>query len=116
MLSGRPIILRRVDGHAVWVSQAVLDLVGELPPSRSVEGGLIVRDSEGKPTGIFVDNAMSLVPVPKWSDDEMELFFKTTMGEALSYGLTSIHDAAARPEYVEFFKRYRFHYHTFVMD
>ncbi|KAF8643124.1 hypothetical protein AX16_009216 [Volvariella volvacea WC 439] len=102
VLAGRPIALRRVDGHAVWVSQAVLDLAGEL---RDVEGGLIIRDGDGNPTGVFVDNAMSLIPFPETTDPELELFFETTMKEALKYGLTSIHDAAALPSYIQFFKR-----------
>lgn len=105
LLSGRPIALRRVDGHAIWVSQAVLDLMGDLPPSKNVEGGLIVRDSNGIPTGVFVDNAMSLVPIPSWTEQELEAFFEVTMKEAVKFGLTSIHDADALPEYVQFFKK-----------
>ena len=49
MLKGRLIILSRVDGHAFLASRAVLEIIGDLPDH--VEGGEIVRDSEGKPTG-----------------------------------------------------------------
>ena len=49
MLKGRLILLTRVDGHACLVSRAVLEIMGDLPDH--VEGGEIVRDSEGKPTG-----------------------------------------------------------------
>ena len=49
MLKGRLILLSRVDGHAALVSRAVLEIMGDLPDH--VEGGEIVRDSEGKPTG-----------------------------------------------------------------
>jgi len=52
MLKGLPIVLSRIDVHALWVSQAVLDTMGELPAQ--VDGGHIVRDAEGRPTGIFV--------------------------------------------------------------
>lgn len=48
LLRGRPIVLIRVDGHASWVSPRVLELTA-LPSD--VEGGEIVRDSSGKPTG-----------------------------------------------------------------
>lgn len=49
MLKGRQILLSRVDGHARLVSHAVLEIMGDLPDR--VEGGEIVRDSEGNPTG-----------------------------------------------------------------
>jgi hypothetical protein len=49
LLRGRPICLNRVDGHARWVSRRALELMGELPAE--VEGGHIVRDTQGNPTG-----------------------------------------------------------------
>ena len=52
MLRGLRISLTRIDVHAQWVSQAVLDELDELPSE--VEGGQIVRDEEGKATGVFV--------------------------------------------------------------
>ncbi|KAF4568169.1 hypothetical protein EYR40_010434 [Pleurotus pulmonarius] len=103
LLEGRPIALRRVDGHALWVSSRVLEMMGELP--LEVDGGLIVRDASGKPTGIFVDNAMSLVPIPPWSEKDMDNYFTTAMADALAHGLTSIHDADSQPESIAYFKR-----------
>ncbi len=56
ILRGKKICLARVDVHAEWVSRAVLDELearpGGLPDV--VEGGLIVRDKDGRPTGVFV--------------------------------------------------------------
>jgi hypothetical protein len=49
LLRGRLIALIRVDGHASWVSSRVLELMGKL--SNEVEGGVIVRYANGKPTG-----------------------------------------------------------------
>lgn len=48
---------------------------------------------------------MDLIPVPEWSEKQMSEFFELTMKQALSYGLTSIHDAMTKPEQVEFFKK-----------
>ncbi|GLB44179.1 putative amidohydrolase family protein [Lyophyllum shimeji] len=103
LLSGRPISLNRVDGHAKWVSPRVLELMGELPDV--VDGGNIVRDADGRPTGIFVDNAMALIPTPAWTEQRMSDYFDTTMWDALSHGLTSIHDAMSYPDQIRFFKR-----------
>ncbi|KAJ8074808.1 hypothetical protein PM082_019133 [Marasmius tenuissimus] len=87
LLKGRPIALRRVDGHATWVSSR----------------GLIVRDEEGRPTGVFVDNAIDLIPAPEWSEEQLSEYFNITMTDALSFGLTSIHDADTRPQMRKFF-------------
>ncbi|KAJ3759321.1 amidohydrolase family-domain-containing protein [Lentinula raphanica] len=102
LLKGRPIALQRVDEHATWVSSRVLEIMGDLPTD--VEGGSIIRDSSGVPTGVFLDNAMSLVPTPQWTDEQMATFFETTMKVALSHGLTSIHDAGSSPEIIKFMK------------
>ena len=56
-LAGIPIALSRVDGHALWVSQAALDIAkralpgGRWPGPGEVEGGEVVRDDKGQPTG-----------------------------------------------------------------
>ncbi|KAF8714228.1 hypothetical protein AX14_012868 [Amanita brunnescens Koide BX004] len=103
VLKGRQILLSRVDGHARLVSHAVLEIMGDLPDR--VEGGEIVRDSEGNPTGLFIDNAMNLIPAPIWTDEQMSVYFDTTLKEALSSGLTSVHDAASQPHHIAFLKR-----------
>jgi predicted amidohydrolase YtcJ len=52
LLKGLPISLARIDIHAEWVSPAILTLLGDLPDT--IDGGEIVRDESGKPTGVFV--------------------------------------------------------------
>ncbi|KAF9478553.1 hypothetical protein BDN70DRAFT_879782 [Pholiota conissans] len=103
LLKDRLISLSRVDGHARWVSPAVLKLMQDLPDQ--VEGGLIVRDEQGHPNGVFVDNAMNLIPIPPWSEKQITEFFDQTMNEALSYGLTSIHDADTKPDIIKFYQK-----------
>ncbi|KAI5985194.1 amidohydrolase family-domain-containing protein [Pisolithus albus] len=104
LLRGRRIYLDRIDGHAAWVSRRVLQLMGELPDT--VDGGEIIRDSSANPTGIFVDNAMSLIPLPPPSKADMLRYFDRTVKDALAVGLTSIHDAATEPAAVEFYRQY----------
>ena len=52
LLHGRPIALRRRDGHAFWVSPRVLELMGPLPAT--IAGGDIIRDLHGNPTGAAI--------------------------------------------------------------
>jgi predicted amidohydrolase YtcJ len=49
LLRGRFVLLARIDGHAYWVSNAILSKLNNLPDE--VHGGLIVRDTAGNPTG-----------------------------------------------------------------
>ncbi len=57
----RPAFLSRVDGHAAWVNTTALRLAGISATTADPEGGRIVRDAKGNPTGILVDGAMDLV-------------------------------------------------------
>ncbi|KAG8740296.1 hypothetical protein FRC10_004514 [Ceratobasidium sp. 414] len=104
VLKDKPIVLARTDVHAYWVSNEVIRRLGPLPDK--VEGGEIVRDAQGKPTGIFLDNAMLLVDdaKPQWTDAQRLRFFQRTVKDALAVGLTTIHDAATLVPDIEFFK------------
>lgn len=92
ILRGLPISLARVDFHVEWVSTAVLRLMDSIP---DVEGGTVVRDSQGEPTGIFIDNAISLLTAirPAWTDIDRERFLNIVVQDALSHGLTGAYDA-----------------------
>ncbi|KAJ2923261.1 hypothetical protein H1R20_g13832, partial [Candolleomyces eurysporus] len=113
ILKGRPISLSRIDGHAKWVSPRVLEIMqasGELPPPSQdgeieKDGGKIVRFEDGKPTGIFMDKAMNIIPAPQWTEDQMQEYFDTTVGLALKYGLTSIHDADTNSRFIAFYRK-----------
>ncbi|EIW68565.1 hypothetical protein TREMEDRAFT_13762, partial [Tremella mesenterica DSM 1558] len=105
LLRNIPVSLARIDVHAEWVSQSVLDLMGPLPDH--VEGGQIVRDAQGNPTGVFLDNAIDLVNAvkPKWSDTQRTTYLHRVTRDALSKGLTCLHDAQAFKDDAEFYKK-----------
>ncbi|KAG2039352.1 amidohydrolase family-domain-containing protein [Suillus americanus] len=102
LLRGRRISLARIDVHASWVSNRVLQLMAPLP--ENVDGGLIIRDEHGKPTGIFVDNAMDLIPSQPFSEARATEYFTRATSDALAVGLTSVHDAFSVPEEIQFYK------------
>ncbi|KAI0799818.1 amidohydrolase family-domain-containing protein [Irpex lacteus] len=111
-LQNLPISLSRVDGHALWVSPRVLELTkAQLPEQKwpsndEVNGGEIIRDSSGEPTGVFVDNAMSLVHAPAWSFEKRSSYLETATQDALKYGLTNVHDAGATADFIEVFQSF----------
>ncbi|KAI5856544.1 amidohydrolase family-domain-containing protein [Tricharina praecox] len=94
------VLLYRVDVHCIWVSRAVLDLLGDEPPV-SPPGGSIPSP------GVFCDDAMDLVLpfVPSPTREEKRLFVKTAQKSLHSYGIVGMHDAGVvvddRELYVE---------------
>ncbi|KAG1744674.1 amidohydrolase family-domain-containing protein [Suillus paluster] len=103
LLRGRRISLARIDVHASWVSNRVLQLMGPLP--EDVDGGLIIRDDHGKPTGLFIDNAMELIPSQPFNEARAMEYFTRATTDALAVGLTSVHDAMSVPEEIQFYKK-----------
>jgi predicted amidohydrolase YtcJ len=92
----RPVWLRRIDGHAAWANSAAMrllkrDLAGEWQP----DGGRIVRDAQGRATGVFIDNAQDLVDtaMPPLDEATATRALELGMQEAVSHGLTGVHDA-----------------------
>ena len=95
--STTPIVMERVDGHAVWVNTAALKLAGINKETPDPEGGQIVRDDQGVATGILVDNAADLVAAvqPAASDEQTISYELKAMQHLASLGMTSAHDAGA---------------------
>ncbi|ORC27621.1 amidohydrolase [Rhodococcus qingshengii] len=58
----RPLYLRHISGHAAIANTATLRLIGALDDGFEVPvGGVVVRDDEGRPTGVVEESAQGLV-------------------------------------------------------
>jgi len=91
----RPIVLRRIDGHAAWVNSQALEIAGIDTSTPDPQGGKIERDSEGKATGLLIDTAIDLVEekIPAPSFLAQDFAFDKAFAHLLSLGITSVHDA-----------------------
>lgn len=102
-----PVLLSRVDGHAVWVNGMVLSMAGITEKTENTAGGEIIRDKSGKPTGILIDNAIRLtdavVPVPG-AEEIVDDFVKAD-GHCLTLGITTFHDMGTSPEKLKILKK-----------
>jgi predicted amidohydrolase YtcJ len=94
-----PVFIHRLDGHMALANSAALKLAGVDAATETPDGGEIVRDANGEPTGILKDNAMDLVfsVVPAISDDEKLAAFELAQSHALSLGLTEVHAVTNGP-------------------
>ncbi|HVV82559.1 MAG TPA: amidohydrolase [Kofleriaceae bacterium] len=93
-IGDRPVVLTRVDGHAIWVNGAALAAAGINRNSKDPAGGRIVRDAHGEPTGVLVDNAADLVTakIPPASAAVRERRIRAAAAEAIATGLTGVHE------------------------
>ncbi|HVS31925.1 MAG TPA: amidohydrolase [Thermoanaerobaculia bacterium] len=93
----RPVVLNRVDGHAVLANEAAMRLAGITAATADPAGGRIIRDERGEPTGVFIDTATDLVErfVPAATPEQTKRRVLAAANEIVSQGLTEIHDAGA---------------------
>jgi hypothetical protein len=87
-----PVWLRRVDGHAGWANSRVLALAGITRDTADPPGGRIVRGLGGEPTGVLVDNAMSLVSPPAATAEQSREAITGALRECARLGMTGVHD------------------------
>lgn len=89
-----PVWINRLDGHMSLANTAALKLAGVTNSAKDVDGGTIVRDKKGNITGVFKDNAMSLVNkvVPEPSDEQEDKALEAAMDYVAARGVTSVHN------------------------
>jgi predicted amidohydrolase YtcJ len=88
-----PVLLSRVDGHAIWVNSAALKLAGVKDDVVDPPGGRVIRDEAGHPTGVFMDNAMGMIKPPEKTPVEREADLEAAAKLCARIGLTTVHDA-----------------------
>jgi len=102
----KPVFLDRVDGHAAWANSNALKLAGVSRETVDPDGGKIIRNKSGDPTGILVDNAINLVEryMPERTKLEHEKALSLALKEMASLGMTGVHDAGINVGAYEMYK------------
>ncbi|MCK4350471.1 MAG: amidohydrolase [Candidatus Krumholzibacteria bacterium] len=92
--SERPIYIIRVCGHAVAVNSRALALAGIDETTPDPIGGKIIRDDEGRPTGLLLEDAKALVydKIPPLTRDEKKRLMKKAALNCLAAGLVGVHE------------------------
>ncbi|MDJ0905290.1 MAG: amidohydrolase [Woeseiaceae bacterium] len=103
VVTDRPVLLDRIDGHAVWANSKAMEIAGITDDTPDPIGGKILRDSSGRATGVFIDKAEDLlkakIPKPDW--DEIRGVYRAAFAGLLPYGMTGVHDAGVNIREVE---------------
>lgn len=100
----KPIWLKRVDGHAGWANSKALEIAG-VNRETAKNDDLILKDSEGLPTGILIDNAMYKIEkhVPTISHEMKIKAINLAFKDLAAVGLTFVHDAGIGKDSYEIF-------------
>jgi len=102
-----PVALTRIDGHSAWYNSMALSLSNINKDTKEPEGGRILRDAQGEPTGILVDEAMGLIKRGEYRGgiEDKEVYIKLAMEQYKKWGITGIHDAGANKESLQVYKK-----------
>ena len=94
-----PVWIQRLDGHMALANSLALGQAGVDADTPDIEGGTIVRDTDGRPTGVLKDNAMMLVnaAIPDPSNAQLDREAAAAMQHVATKGVTSVHDMAGFP-------------------
>ncbi len=108
VIPDKPVWLSRVDGHAGWANSKAMQLAQVSSDTPDPDGGKIIRDSRGRPTGVFIDAAEGYVQrvVPESTREEQALALDAALTLLSSYGVTSVHDAGVGVETWGLYKQF----------
>lgn len=89
--SERPVVAVRACGHVWVVNSRALELI-DLTQVSKIEGGLVDKDENGCPLGIFRENAINLVQaqMPSYSVDDLKEIIVRAADKVNQYGITSV--------------------------
>lgn len=95
----RPVLLRSQDLHSAWLNSAALQQLGFTADSVDPEGGEIVRDAAGAPSGLLLERAalQAVTRLPELPQSRLQAALLAAAQQLASLGITTVHDMAMEP-------------------
>ncbi len=89
-----PVLLVARSGHALVANSAAMERAGVTAGTPDPPGGRIVRDEAGRPTGLFLEDAMRLIQaaVPQPDAEAVLRALPAALDHLARLGLTAVHD------------------------
>ena len=110
-----PVYLTHASGHAAIANDAALEKAGIGPNTADPSGGTIVRDAQGRATGVLLETAAGLVQdaIEQSRSDltaeerrqRRRRQVRLAAENALAHGVTSFHDQGASFETINLYRR-----------
>lgn len=94
VVADRPVWLERADNHANWANTLAIETAGVTAQTPDPAGGRIVRDADGNPAGVFIDNAIGLVgdSVPRPRPEDRDAALAMAQEKLIANGVTAVAD------------------------
>lgn len=88
-----PVVLQSHDLHALWLNTHALQLTGVYRLPGDPEGGRILRDGSGSPTGVLLDNAAQVVVpyLPRYDSESIAPLIADAQRALHAFGITGVH-------------------------
>ena len=110
-----PVYLGHASGHAGFANAKAMEIAGvnqlsiESLTNSLSEGGEIVKDSLGNPTGIFNERAMTLITqhIPPNTPETDAKALASAIEACQRNGITSFHQAGTSREILQLFKKFK---------
>jgi predicted amidohydrolase YtcJ len=108
-----PVYLRHASGHAGFANAKAMEIAGlqvlakEGIKNFKVEGGEVIIDEFGRPTGIFNERAQTLIAkhIPKKTLETDQQAFNLAVKACQRNGITSFHDAGIPKETIALYEK-----------
>ena len=86
-----PVFVNRLDGHEALANSAAMRAAGVTKGTPTPQGGEILHDARGEPTGIFKDRAMDLIwhAAPDPSPEQRDSALARALAHAAALGVTA---------------------------
>lgn len=110
-----PVFLQHASGHAGFANAKAMEIAGinllskERIKAGEGDGGEILRDEHGNPTGLFNERAQALIAdhIPQNSPDRDRQALDLALKACLRNGITSFHDAGASREEIALYHKFK---------
>ncbi len=104
-----PVFVQRLDGHMGLSNSLALKLAGITRDTPVPDGGAIVKDAAGEPTGMLKDNAMALINrvVPPPGLEETLTKARAGLAHAARLGVTTVQDMTTSATELTAYQRLR---------
>jgi predicted amidohydrolase YtcJ len=108
---GNPAVIARAGGHSAVASSLAMELAGVTGETPNPEAGIIEKDEDGEPNGIFRENWRMIARlIPEPSEDEIWESLVENLRALFAMGITSFTNASTSPRaYDGWRKIYRAH-------
>ena len=89
-----PVFVSRLDGHMALANSLAMKMASVDKNTKDIAGGMIVRDADGNPTGVFKDAAMGYIDkvIPDPSFEQKLEYIGAFSKYAAGFGVTSAQD------------------------